>query len=175
MSDVELVDIFSETGERLGTITREEAELNNHIIQNVIIFIFNSVGEVWIQKRPKHKTFGGMWDASACGGIKKGEESTDAARREQQEEMGYVSELMLVESFINYSVTNDKLEPRKFFTKLFIARDDRTPQPNIDVDEFQCHEPSQLLDEIDRDPEMYVPTLGVELSKAMSHYHLLEN
>ena len=173
MSEIELVDVFDESGEQTGTVTREVAESMNHSINIVIVFIFNSLGEVCIQKRPQDKTFGGMWDASACGAVKKGEEPEDAALREQREEMGYVSGLMLVDSFTNVSVSNDGQQERKLLAKLFIGQDDRVPEPNADVDEFQKHNPAALLELIAREPDLYVPTLGPELIRAIAHQHLL--
>lgn len=54
----------------------------------VHIAIFNSKGELLIQQRADHKTYGGLWDLSAAGSIISGETSHQGAQRETLEEIG---------------------------------------------------------------------------------------
>ena len=54
----------------------------------VHIGIFNSKGELLIQQRQDHKTYGGQWDFSAAGSVISGETSQQGAIRETQEELG---------------------------------------------------------------------------------------
>jgi len=57
--------------------------------RSVHILVFNSAGEVFIQKRSMNKDSNpGMWDSSAAGHLDSGEDYTHCARRELGEELG---------------------------------------------------------------------------------------
>lgn len=102
MAQTEMIDVVDESGKVIDTMSLEETEHLNHLIQNVIVFIFNSKGEVWIQKRPMNKKhFPGLWDVSACGAVSSGESPNNAAKRETKEEMGISPKLKFAESFLN--------------------------------------------------------------------------
>ncbi|MFH0804984.1 MAG: NUDIX domain-containing protein, partial [Patescibacteria group bacterium] len=102
MHDTEFLDVIDEQGNVLRTVTREEAERDNHTTSNALVFIFTPRGEIWIQKRARTKKhFPGLWDISACGGIVNGEKPEESARREMEEEMGFTCEIHFVEAFLN--------------------------------------------------------------------------
>ena len=53
------------------------------------ILVFNSAGELFLQKRSCNKDeFPGLWDSSAAGHVDPGENYIDCARRELAEELG---------------------------------------------------------------------------------------
>ena len=54
MSKHEIIDVLSDTGEVIDTISREQAEQDNHITENVLVFVFNSLGKVWVGMDPIH-------------------------------------------------------------------------------------------------------------------------
>ena len=61
------------------------------------IFIFNTKGEVLLQKRADRKTrFPGKWSNTCCGHPRKAEGTDEAASRRLGEEMGLHSELTAV-------------------------------------------------------------------------------
>ncbi len=167
----ELIDVLDADGEVINTITRHEAEQGNHTTQNVLIFLFNSLGRVWIQLRPKIKNhYPGRWDISACGGIVSGETPEAAAKRETEEETGGLKpELEYVETFLNV-FPGDSGEERKRLSHLYIAQTDEIPQPNEEVDEFKDWEPAKLREHATLNPDLYVPSLIVELDRAVEAY-----
>ena len=58
------------------------------------VFLFNSNGELLIQKRsPEHISLPNKWDQSAAGHVQYGESYREAATRELLEEVGIVAEL----------------------------------------------------------------------------------
>ena len=60
----------------------------------VHVCIFNSAGEMLIQKRHREKnTWAGLWDISVGGGVLTGENSREAAMRETAEEIGLAIDL----------------------------------------------------------------------------------
>ncbi|HSX33601.1 MAG TPA: NUDIX domain-containing protein [Candidatus Saccharimonadales bacterium] len=169
----EFVDVLNDSGKVIATISRADAERDNHTTENVLIFVFTSHGKVWVQLRPKTKNhYPGRWDISACGGIVSGEDRDAAAARETQEEMGITPELRYVESFLNI-FPGDNGEVRRRLSHLYIGVSDDTPQPSAEVDEFKCLEAVKLRADVHRRPAAYIPSFIVELDKAVAAYQLL--
>ncbi len=166
-----MIDILNEEGEVVDTITREDAEKDNHTTENVLIFVFNSLGKVWVQLRPMTKRhYPGRWDISACGGIISGETKEQAANRETLEEMGIDVDLKYVESFLNV-FPGDNGEQRKRLSHLYIGISDAMPLKNDEVDEFRIWEPDALRRDVLASPGQYIPSFIVELDKATAGYN----
>ena len=167
MSNDELVDVLDTEGRVLGTIPRTQAELDNHITPNVLVFLFNSAGKVWAQLRPRSKKhYPGKWDISACGGVVNDETPEEAAQRETVEETGLEVTLHHVESFLNV-FPGDQGEARKRFSHLYVGLSDKVPQPGEDVEEFKEWCLAELREDINARPEAYVPSFLIELEKAV--------
>lgn len=86
----ELFPIVDEDGCVLGSITRGEAHSGSCILHPVVhLHLFNSKGELYLQRRPLWKDIQpGKWD-TACGGhMAYGETPEEALRREVKEELG---------------------------------------------------------------------------------------
>ena len=173
MSISEMIDVLNEEGEVIETIPRNLAEQGNHITQNVLVFIFNSSGEVWTQLRPLNKKhYPGRWDISTCGGVMSGEANEAAAYREVFEETGIRAELHHIESFMNV-FPGDNGELRKRLSHLYIGVSDEQPKVNADVDEFRSWSPKNLRMNVAENPDIYVPSFLVELDKALKGYDRL--
>lgn len=175
MSSGEITDFFDEQGNHQGSMSRSKAESDNLVIQNVIVFVFNSLGKVWIQKRPMNKNhFPGLWDVSACGAVHRGEQPLEAAKREQLEEMGFNSDLHFVETFMNKFKGHDSL-PTQRLSHLFVGVSDETPAPNEEVDEFLAVPHAELRAKVAKEPGSYIPSFLTELDKATAAFIELEN
>ena len=86
----ELFPVVNEDGETTGKITRKEAHSGTRILHPVVhLHLFNSKGELYLQRRPLWKDIQpGKWD-TACGGhMAYGETPEEALRREVSEELG---------------------------------------------------------------------------------------
>jgi isopentenyl-diphosphate delta-isomerase len=166
MSDTEILNVMDEQGNVVHTVTREEAERDNHITPNAIIFIFTPKGEVWVQKRAKTKKhYPGIWDVSACGAILHNEKPEQSALREMDEEMGVACDLYFVEAFLNEFLGEDG-SVRRRFSHLYIGVSDKIPQVNEEVEEFVAVPADELVQKIQQHPDEYVPSFLMELEKA---------
>ena len=167
-----MIDILDESGQVSGTMTRGEAEQYNHMTENVLVFIFNSLGRVWAQLRPITKNhYPGRWDISACGGMVSGETKEECAARETEEETGLKPELQFIKSFVNVH-PGDNGEERRRLSHVFLGISDELPQPppTKEVDEFKLWDTAELIADIAKDPTGYVPSFDVELSIALNAY-----
>src|SRR6266403_4015737 len=167
----ETLEILDEDGHIIGTMSREEAEAANHATPNVLVFIFDSAGRVWIQLRPKTKKhYPGLWDIATCGGVVVGETPAESAKREMSEEMGFTTELEPVVSFMNVFPGDDPSETRRRLSHLFIGISDLQPQVSDEVDEFKALPHAELRTDAAAHPQKYIPSFLAELDKATAAY-----
>jgi isopentenyl-diphosphate delta-isomerase type 1 len=92
MEDVpeEIFDVVNERDEVIGQLSRREVHRQGLRHRAVHVLMFNSKGEVFLQKRSKHKdTFPLRWDSSAAGHLSPSEEYDSCALREVKEELGF--------------------------------------------------------------------------------------
>lgn len=86
----ELFPLVDEEGNIIGAATRGECHDGSKKLHPVIhLHVFNSKGELYLQKRPEWKDIQpGKWDTSVCGHVDLGESVEIALKREAQEELG---------------------------------------------------------------------------------------
>jgi len=94
MSEDELIDIVDENDKVIDTMMRKKMRESNLLHRGVFVFVFDSKGELFLQKRSMNKTiFPGLWGIGAGGGVQTGESYEIAAKRELKEELGVDGEI----------------------------------------------------------------------------------
>ena len=138
MSTEEILPIVDEQGNVVGKALRSQCHSDRTLLHPVVhLHVFNSKGELYLQKRALTKRIQpGKWDTAVGGHIAYGEEVTDALRRETREEIGLTDfEPIAVTSYkwqsavesemINVFVTvtdkplvthNDEIDDARFWT-----------------------------------------------------------
>jgi len=86
----EYLEVVNEKGETLNSLPRSEIHGNPSLIHKVVhVLVFNSKGELLLQKRSMDKDVApGKWDTSVGGHVNSGESLETAVRREMEEELG---------------------------------------------------------------------------------------
>src|SRR5258706_10397122 len=85
----EIFDVVNERDEVIGQQSRSEVHRLGLKHRAVHVLVFNSRGEVFLQKRSLQKDRQpGLWDSSASGHLDCGENYDDCAVREAREEIG---------------------------------------------------------------------------------------
>ena len=86
----EIFPIVDEEGTVLGRATRGECHNGSKLLHPVVhLHVFNTQGDVYLQKRPEWKDIQpGKWDTAVGGHIDYGETPEEALRREVREELG---------------------------------------------------------------------------------------
>ena len=93
----EVFDVVNADDYVISQATRAEVHAQGLLHRAVHVFVFNSRGELLLQKRSRFKDeFPLQWTSSASGHLDAGETYADAAVRELQEELGMTAELEFV-------------------------------------------------------------------------------
>ena len=89
-NNAERFPIVDEEGKVIGAATRGECHNGSRLLHPVVhLHVFNSRGEVYLQKRPEWKDIQpGKWDTAVGGHIDEGETPEQALTREVGEELG---------------------------------------------------------------------------------------
>lgn len=87
----EIFDVVNERDEVIGHQPRSEVHRLGLLHRAVHVFVFNSRGEVFLQKRSMSKDREpGKWDSSTSGHVDSGEDYDACAVRELREEIGLI-------------------------------------------------------------------------------------
>lgn len=153
MGQVILVD---ENDREIGTEEKMAAHLAGKLHRAFSIFVFNSKGEMMLQKRDSRKYHsGGLWTNTCCSHPMPGEQLTDAIHRRLQEEMGFDCEMKEEFSFI-YTAKLDKGITENEFDHVFVGKYEGKPLLNPEEAEgWKWVYPEQLQKDIKKNPEAY--------------------
>lgn len=105
--DDEWFDIVTPQGKVTGKAPRSLCHGNPNLLHPVVhVHVFNSKGELWLQKRHANKTIQpGKWDTSVGGHVSSGETIPQALLREVREELGVT--MMPNEPLYTYIMRNE--------------------------------------------------------------------
>lgn len=95
MADDEIVTIVDENNSVVDTTTRQHMRSRRLIHRATYVFVFNSAGLLYLQKRTSSKDmYPGYFDAAAGGVVLAGESYVISAEREAGEELGIYETLL---------------------------------------------------------------------------------
>ncbi|WP_417909166.1 NUDIX hydrolase YfcD [Candidatus Electronema sp. PJ] len=85
----EIVQLVDQDNQEIGVISRQLMREQRLTHRACYILVFNSAGELFIQKRTQSKDiYPGYWDVAAGGVVLAGESYEESAERELAEELG---------------------------------------------------------------------------------------
>lgn len=160
----ELLPIVDAEGNVTGSATRGECHNGSMLLHPVVhLHVFNSKGELYLQKRPTWKDIQpGKWDTAVGGHVDFGEDITSALLREAQEELGVdakESELVL-----KYEFTSE-LERELIYA--FRTTYDTEIQPSLETDGGRFWSHKEILDSIGHN--ILTPNFEQEYLKLFAH------
>ncbi|MBW2991202.1 NUDIX domain-containing protein [Candidatus Woesearchaeota archaeon] len=111
--DPEKVDILDENGNPTGEVKLKlEAHEKGLWHRGVHVWIYNSRGEVMLQKRAKYKRhYPNLWDISAAGHVSAGQSYDEAATRELFEELGIEVDVSHLKKVENRQLIQEDINP----------------------------------------------------------------
>lgn len=148
-----LVDPFDTP---VGTAPKLEAHEKGLLHRAVSVLLFNSRGELLIQRRAAGKYHSaGLWANTCCTHPEVGEPSLAAAVRRLREELGITARLTPLKTF-TYRARLDNGMQEHEFDHLFTGRCDQLPSPDpSEVSECRYLPLAVLRKEMRRHPERF--------------------
>jgi isopentenyl-diphosphate Delta-isomerase len=154
MEEVILVD---ETDTPLGKMEKMEAHRKALLHRAFSVFIFNSKGEMLLQRRAPGKYHSpGLWTNACCSHPRPGEETHSAALRRLKEELGITTTLKKLFDFTYRSAYDNGLTEFEFdhvFVGVYNDRDIR-PDP-AEVSDFCFRSSGDIQVDLQRSPAKY--------------------
>ncbi|MEI6021336.1 MAG: isopentenyl-diphosphate Delta-isomerase [Bacteroidota bacterium] len=162
----EQVILVNERDEQIGLMDKMEAHEKGLLHRAFSVFVFNSKGELLLQQRALHKYHSaGLWTNTCCSHQRAGESNQQAAHRRLKEEMGFETELDLLNSFIYKAKFDNDLTEHEF-DYIFTGRYENNPRINADeVAAFKWMDLESLKADILMHPENYTVWFKIALAR----------
>ena len=153
---MEKVILVDEQDHVIGTMDKMEAHLGGRLHRAFSILIFNSKGEILLQKRSKGKYHsGGLWTNACCSHPGPNEPIEEATRRRLKHEMGIDLQPDFAYKFI-YESKLDKDLTEHELDHVYIGIFDGVPVVNRDeVEEWKFVNIKSLRDDLEQHPDHY--------------------
>ncbi len=166
---MEHVILVDEQDRAIGTMEKLEAHQKGLLHRAFSILIYNSKGEMLIQKRADTKYHsGGLWTNACCSHPLPDEKMEDATRRRLKFEMGIDIPSQYAYKFV-YRVALDKSLVEHEVDHVYTAVFDGIPNVNPDeVEDWKYVNVSSLKEDITKHPERYTHWFKLILDHSLS-------
>lgn len=160
---------MDEGDRQVGTMPKLEAHQNGAKLHRAFsIFVFNSKGELLLQKRASTKYHAkGMWTNTCCSHPRIGEKLTEAAHRRLKEEMGFDCVLKETFHFIYKADVGDGLTEWEYDHTFFGDYEGAVKLNPDEAEDFTWVSLPSLKKDILRSPEKYTPWLRIAIDKVI--------
>ncbi|MDG1476253.1 MAG: isopentenyl-diphosphate Delta-isomerase [Vicingaceae bacterium] len=166
----EKVILVDPNDNEIGTMEKMEAHRKGELHRAFSVFIFNSNGEILIQKRSSEKYHsGGLWSNTCCSHPRKGESAMEGATRRLYEEMGMKAKLSHAFSF-QYKAHLDHDLIENELDHVFIGYSNELPALNpLEVESYCYVSPELLSMGLEKHKEEYTEWLKICFDQLMNH------
>jgi isopentenyl-diphosphate delta-isomerase len=160
---VVLVDRADRT---IGVASKLRAHRDGHLHRAVSVLLFDSDGNLLVQRRAAEKYHSpGLWSNSCCGHPRPGEDAAAAARRRVREELGMRCALRHAFSFVYEAALGDGMREHEL-DHVFVGTCDDLPAPDpAEVSAWERVPVAELRERMARYPEAYTVWFHVLMSR----------
>ena len=141
------------------------------------IFLFNSAGQIMLQKRSAQKRlWPGYWSNSCCSHPRRGESDLEAAERRVQEELAVSPALTFLFRF-EYQADFGESGAEHELCSIYAAKSDAQVSVNVnEVEDWKFMDVSELDRELAENPAAYSPWLKLEWPRIRAqHWDVIQS
>lgn len=165
---MEEVILVNENDQELGLMEKMEAHEKGLLHRAFSVFIFNDNNELLLQRRAATKYHsGGLWTNTCCSHPRKGESLKEAGKRRLMEEMGFVTDLKPIHSFIYKAELDNDLTEHEL-DHILIGSFNAAPDLNTDeADDWKYVSIDEIQQDIKSHPEKYTEWFKIIFAKSL--------
>ena len=170
--DDEMLIVVDESDRIIDYKSKVECHQGNGILHRAFsIFIFNSSGEVIMQKRSELKPLWPLfWSNSCCSHPRKGESLEIATHRRLEEELGFDTDLTYLYTF-QYQASFREVGSEKELCAVLIGKSDEQVHVNEnEIAEWRYIDPKDLTGEVNDNPDRFTPWFKMEWTKLTKEF-----
>jgi isopentenyl-diphosphate delta-isomerase len=162
----EQVILVDKQDQKIGLMPKMEAHEKALLHRAFSVFIMNDKGELMLQQRAAGKYHSPLlWANTCCSHQRDGESNLEAGKRRLQEEMGFVTDLKEVFSFI-YKAPFDNGLTEHELDHVMLGSYNENPQINkTEVESYKWMSPSTVKEDILARPEIYTAWFKIIFEK----------
>lgn len=161
---MEQIILVDKNDNETGYMSKEQAHLGAGALHRAFsIFIFNSKGQVLLQKRaPGKMLWGGHWSNSCCSHPRRGEKMEEAVSRRLVEELGLRCDLRFLYKF-QYQARFGDIGSENELCWVYVGKSDAAVVANEnEIAEWKWVDVAVLSTEIAASPESFTPWMKME-------------
>ena len=153
-----------------GLMEKMEAHEKAELHRAFSVFVFNSKGEIMLQRRTQSKYHSpGLWTNTCCSHPREGESVEQAAHRRMREEMGFDIPLKEVFTFIYKADVGQGLTEHEF-DHVLIGTFEGEPVLNPEeADEWMWMAPDDIALDMESSPEKYTVWFRIALPEVRKY------
>ncbi len=166
----EKVVLVDTDDQEIGTAEKLQTHREGALHRAFSIFVFNSRGELLLQKRAKTKYHsGGLWSNTCCSHPKPEQPIYKATHRRLMEEMGFDCDLKEIFSFIYKVQVADGLFEHEY-DHVFMGTYDGDPAPSPEeADDWKWTDLEELRNDVQTNPDGYTSWLKICIDRLIWH------
>ena len=164
------VILVDENDRPVGSAPKLDAHRNGGALHRAFsIFVFNSAGEMLLQRRAATKYhFGTLWTNACCSHPRHGQTLEESAHARLRHEFGFDAPLQELFSFVYRAEDPASGLTEHEFDHVFFGQFNGTPHPNpAEIDEWRWSDPDDLAADVRAHPDRYTPWFRIALDEVM--------
>jgi isopentenyl-diphosphate delta-isomerase len=167
--------LVDESDNEIGVGDSETVHKEGLLHRAFSIFVFNSLGELLLQKRADAKNHsGGLWTNTCCSHPSRGDALDTLVHARLREEMGFDCHLKKILSFKYHAHVGNGLFEHEY-DHVFVGLFDGQPHANpMEVDDWKWMAVDRLRKDIDANPQAYTVWFRIAFAKVLAYLPLQE-